>query len=143
MLSVHASNKKATTWRPEKAEVFQNWPESSYHPIHNNCTTFAEELLDMTAAGFFYCSGSPHGHGAEHGMTHETKLSVGKIAISEKNGKSEQFDSRDESFCGRLLKNFDCSTQKYSVVGREMKPRHYSHFTRECFPYKAAKNMGS
>ena len=68
-------------------------------------------------------------------MTHETQLSVGKIAISEKNGKSEQFDSRDESFCGRLLKNFDYSTQKYSVEGREMKPRHYSHFTRECFPY--------
>ena len=26
-------------------QVFSSWPESSYHPIHNNCTTFAQELL--------------------------------------------------------------------------------------------------
>lgn len=31
-------------------EVFQNWPESSYHPIHNNCTTFAEEFLHQLKA---------------------------------------------------------------------------------------------
>ena len=34
------------SWQLAPAEVFQNWPESSYHPIHNNCTTFAEKLLD-------------------------------------------------------------------------------------------------
>ena len=31
-------------------EIFQSWPECSYHPVYNNCTIFAQKWLPQSVS---------------------------------------------------------------------------------------------